>query len=99
MRLMEENKKATKKGPLQNGTNGNGVHASNGDESDSVSESDIEEAEPVSATLVLRVFNEPSSPSQSRKSSFRRNQPPSFLNEEDKGETFLQVIYLAALHY
>jgi len=87
MRLVEE----ANKGPVQNGTNGNGVHASNGDESDSDSESDIEEAEPVSATLVLRVVSEPPSPALSRKSSFRRDQPPAFLNQEARGESFLQV--------
>ena len=92
MRLMEEDTKATKKGPVQNGTNGNGVHASNGDKSDSDSESDIEEAEPVSATLILRVVSEPPSPALSRKSSFRRDQPPAFLNQEARGESFLQVI-------
>ena len=88
MRLVEE----ANKGPVQNGTNGNGVHASNGDESDSDSESDIEEAEPVSATLILRVVSEPPSPALSRKSSFRRDQPPAFLNQEARGGSFLQVI-------
>ena len=90
MRLMEEAKKETNQKPVPNGTNGNGVHTSNGDASDS--ESDIEEAEPVSATLVLRVVSEPPSPALSRKSSFRRDQPPAFLNEEPRGDTFLQVI-------
>ena len=90
MRLMEEAKKETNQKSVPNGTNGNGVHTSNGDASDS--ESDIEEAEPVSATLVLRVVSEPPSPALSRKSSFRRDQPPAFLNEENRGETLLQVI-------
>ena len=92
MRLMEEEKKEPPTGrqPAQNGLNGNGVHTNNGDTSDS--ESDIEEAEPVSATLVLRVVSEPPSPALSRKSSFRRDQPPAFLNEENRGDTFLQVI-------
>ena len=92
MRLMEEEKKEppTSRQPAQNGLNGNGVHTNNGDTSDS--ESDIEEAEPVSATLVLRVVSEPPSPALSRKSSFRRDQPPAFLNEESRGDTFLQVI-------
>eukprot|EP00092_Neocalanus_flemingeri_P033837 GFUD01036796.1.p1 GENE.GFUD01036796.1~~GFUD01036796.1.p1 ORF type:complete len:331 (+),score=91.16 GFUD01036796.1:63-1055(+) len=92
MRLMEEEAKdaPTIRPPAQNGLNGNGVHTTNnGDTSDS--ESDIEEAEPVSATLVLRVVSEPPSPSLSRKSSFRRDQPPAFLNEESRGDTFLQV--------
>ena len=98
MRLLEDGEEGVPTNHSFNmGLNFNTEHSDQYDTSDS--ESDIEEVEPVSATLVLRVFNEPSSPSQSRKSSFRRNQPPSFLNEEDKGETFLQVIYLAALHY
>jgi len=90
MRLLEDGEEGVPTNHSFNmGLNGNTEHSDQYDTSDS--ESDIEEVEPVSATLVLRVFNEPSSPSQSRKSSFRRNQPPSFLNEEDKGETFLQV--------
>ena len=41
---------------------------------------------------VLRVINESPSPSLARKStSLRRSQPPSFLNTDDTGETFLQV--------
>jgi len=88
---MEEEKKEPPTGrqPAQNGLNGNGVHNNNGDTTES--ESDIEEAEPVSATLVLRVVSEPPSPALSRKSSFRRDQPPAFLNEESRGDTFLQV--------
>lgn len=57
------------------------------------SDSEEEEAEPVSATLVLRVVaSEPPSPNLSRKSSFKRpDQPPAFLNTEENGGTFLQV--------
>lgn len=87
MRLLEDNK------PEPNGhsVNGNGVHT-NGQCEDTDSESEVEEAEPVSATLVLRVVSEPASPSVSRKSSFRRSdQPPTFLTEESRGEQFLQV--------
>ena len=70
-----------------NGVNGtNGVHFT--DITDE--ESEEEEAEPVSATLVLRVVSEPPSPAISRKSSFRRDQPPAFL-AEDRGEQYLQV--------
>lgn len=61
-------------------------------EEESSDDEDIEEMEPVSATLVLRVLSEPPpSPSVSRKSSTRRNQPPHFLDTEDIQETFLQV--------
>jgi len=90
MRLMEEERKElpTNGSTSLNGLNGNGVQ-NNHDTSES--ESDIEEAEPVSATLVLRVVSEPPSPTISRKSSFRRDQPPSFLSEESQGDTFLQV--------
>ena len=90
---MEEEKKEAK--VIQNGTNGtngNGVHTIIEDPSDS--ESDIENVEPVSATLVLRVVSEPPSPALSRKSSFRKDQPPAFLNHDSRGDNFLQVIYL-----
>merc|ERR1712002_610612 len=90
MKLMEEEKKEAK--VIQNGTNGtngNGVHTIIEDPSDS--ESDIEDVEPVSATLVLRVVSEPPSPALSRKSSFRKDQPPAFLNHDSRGDNFLQV--------
>merc|ERR1711868_131588 len=78
-----------------NGVNGNGNginHVHYDDDCGSDTESEVEEAEPVSATLVLRVVSEPASPSVSRKSSFRRSdQPPTFLTEESRGEQFLQV--------
>ena len=87
MRLLEDNKPETN----GHGVNGNGVHT-NGHCEDTDSESEVEDAEPVSATLVLRVVSEPASPSVSRKSSFRRpDQPPTFLTEESRGEQFLQV--------
>ena len=87
MRLIEDNKPETN----GHGVNGNGVHT-NGACEDTDSESEVEEAEPVSATLVLRVVSEPPSPSVSRKSSFRRSdQPPTFLTEESRGEQYLQV--------
>ena len=70
------------------GMNGNGDHS---DYDTSDSESDMEEPEPVSATLVLRVVNEPPSPSVSRKSSSRSDEGPKFMNEIENGETFLQV--------
>jgi len=77
---------------LSNGVNGNGQHEY---ESASESESEMEDAEPVSATLVLRVVSEPPSPAVSRKGSFRRDQPPSFLTDEPpphaRSEQFLQV--------
>ena len=89
MRLLEESKPETN-GHGMNG-NGNGVHT-NGHCEDTDSESEVEDAKPVSATLVLRVVSEPASPSVSRKSSFRRSdQPPTFLTEETRGEQFLQV--------
>merc|ERR1712168_106223 len=90
MKLMEEEKKESK--VIQNGTNGtngNGVHTTIEDPSDS--ESDMEDVEPVSATLVLRVVSEPPSPALSRKSSFRKDQPPAFLNHDSRGDNFLQV--------
>merc|ERR1712168_649465 len=90
MKLMEEEKKEAK--VIQNGsngTNGNGVHTTIEDPSDS--ESDMEDVEPVSATLVLRVVSEPPSPALSRKSSFRKDQPPAFLNHDSRGDNFLQV--------
>merc|ERR1712130_595076 len=46
---------------------------------DSESESDAEEVEPVSASLVLRVVSDTPSPSVSRKPSFRREGAPAFL--------------------
>jgi len=87
---MEEEKKDPPqiRRPAQNGVNGNGVHFNN---CDTDSESDAEEPEPVSATLVLRVVSEPPSPALSRHNSFRKDQPPSFLNEDSRGDTFLQV--------
>ena len=89
MRLLEESKAETN-GHGVNG-NGNGIHT-NGHCEDTDSESEVEDVEPVSATLVLRVVSEPASPSVSRKSSFRRSdQPPTFLTEETRGEQFLQV--------
>ena len=92
MRLVEEDKKDVRKTPIVNGTNGmngNGMTTSYDDASES--DSDIEEVEPVSASLVLRVVSEPPSPALSRKSSFRRDQPPAFLSNDQRGETFLQV--------
>ena len=79
MRLIEDSKVKT------NGVNGNGVHVD-----DSDSEEEVEEPEPVSGTLVLRVISEPPSPSVSRKASVRRDQPPAFLTE-DRPEQYLQV--------
>jgi len=93
MRLVEEDKKDVRKTPMVNGTNGmngNGMTTSYNDDA-SESDSDIEEVEPVSASLVLRVVSEPPSPALSRKSSFRRDQPPAFLSNDQRGETFLQV--------
>jgi len=58
---------------------------------DSESESDAEEVEPVSASLVLRVVSDTPSPSVSRKPSFRREGAPAFLTEEPSSGTFLQV--------
>merc|ERR1711971_59942 len=58
---------------------------------DSESDSDAEEVEPVSASLVLRVVSEAPSPSVSRKPSFRREGAPAFLTEEPSPGTFLQV--------
>merc|ERR1712130_1041156 len=55
------------------------------------SESDAEEVEPVSASLVLRVVSDTPSPSVSRKPSFRREGAPAFLTEEPSSGTFLQV--------
>jgi len=92
MKLIEEEKKEAKEKVIQNGangTNGNGAHTIIEDPSDS--DSDIEDVEPVSATLVLRVVSEPPSPALSRKSSFRRDQPPAFLNHEARSDNFLQV--------
>merc|ERR1712107_177321 len=58
---------------------------------DSESESEAEEVEPVSASLVLRVVSDTPSPSVSRKPSFRRDGAPAFLTEEPNSGTFLQV--------
>jgi len=93
MRLVDDTKMPVSQ-DVTNGVNGN--HDGNGHhEYESESESEIEDAEPVSATLVLRVVSEPPSPSVSRKSSFRRDQPPSFLQDEPpshaRSEQFLQV--------
>ena len=100
MRLGEQGEEM----PVPETTNGNGVHGvtSNGNGvhfPDMVSDDseEEEEAEPVSATLVLRVVSEPPSPALSRKPSFRRDQPPSFLadnndnNNSGRGEQYLQV--------
>ena len=79
MRLIEDSKVES------NGVNGKGCHLN-----DSDTEEEEEEPEPVSGTLVLRVISEPPSPSISRKSSVRRDQPPAFL-AEDRPEHYLQV--------
>ena len=84
MRLIEDKNER----PAQNGTNGNGVHSDNGSASDSESE---EEAEPVSATLVLRIIAERSSPDVSRKSSSVQDQHLVDQNGGSTGGTFLQV--------
>jgi len=84
MRLIEDKNEI----PAQNGTNGNGVHSDNGSASDSKSE---EEAEPVSATLVLRIIAEHSSPDVSRKSSSVQDQHLADQNGGSTGGTFLQV--------
>jgi len=68
--------------------NGNGDHS---DYDTSETESDMEEPEPVSATLVLRVVNETSYPSLSRKSSFMGDETPNSTRDTNNGETFLQV--------
>jgi len=70
------------------GMNGNGDHS---DYDTSETESDMEEPEPVSATLVLRVVNETSYPSLSRKSSFMGDEAPNSTRDTNNGETFLQV--------
>lgn len=90
MRLIEDPKvpdNGASGGVKTNGINGNnGLHLA-----DSDSEEEEEEPEPVSGTLVLRVISEPASPSVSRKPSVRRDQPPAFLTDPDRGEQFLQV--------
>ena len=56
-------------------------------------ESDIEEPEPVSATLVLRVVNDsPTSPAISRKSSSRNDETFQEENGTNHRETFLQAL-------
>ena len=88
MRLIEDPKMpGSVKTNGVNGTN-NGLHLT---ETDSEEEEEEEEPEPVSGTLVLRVISEPASPSVSRKPSVRRDQPPAFLTDTDRGEQFLQV--------
>jgi len=94
MRLVDDTKMPVSQ-DVTNGVNGNHDGNNGHHEYESESESEIEDAEPVSATLVLRVVSEPPSPSVSRKSSFRRDQPPSFLQDEPpshaRSEQFLQV--------
>merc|ERR1719219_2621110 len=88
MRLIEDPKVPDNGGVKTNGVNGsNGLHLT---ETDSEEEEELE-PEPVSGTLVLRVISEPASPSVSRKPSVRRDQPPAFLTDSDRGEQFLQV--------
>jgi len=78
-------------GSVLNGVKVNGTTARLTQDS-SDEEEEEEEPEPVSATLVLRVVSDAASPSLSRKSSFRRNQPPGFLvHDDNNGDTFLQV--------
>ena len=85
MKLLEDGEHGEDGVPIHHsfnlGLNGNTDHSDGYDTSES--ESDMEEVEPVSATLVLRLVSEPTSPSISRKSS------------ENQGETFLQVSYKA----
>ena len=74
MRLVEDTKQdhAVTNGNGVNGHNGNSSNGNNNNScDDSETESEAEEAEPVSATLVLRVVSEPPSPAASRKSSYR----------------------------
>ena len=73
-----------------NGVNGNGIHGINGDDDTSESESDIEEAEPVSATLVLRLINEPASHESSTNNSLFK--PDQNEGDGDRRTSFLQVI-------
>ena len=83
MRLVEDTKQdqAVTNGNGVNGHNGNSNNGNNGNNNgscdDSETESEAEEAEPVSATLVLRVVSEPPSPAASRKSSYRCGLEPS----------------------
>ena len=71
------------------GMNGNDDHS---DYDTSETESDMEEPEPVCATLVLRVVNDPASPPASRKSSDRKDETTHPGNTDtNHRETFLQV--------
>ena len=71
------------------GMNGNDDHS---DYDTSETDSDIEEPQPVSATLVLRVVTEPVSPPVYRKNSSRK--------DENHKDTFLQVnICITSKHF
>jgi hypothetical protein len=76
-----------------NGINGETSKAHmNGDWSDSNDE-DIEEVEPVSASLVLKIVSEPTTPSLSRKTPLRRNGEDDGYSSMDRPtETYLQVV-------
>jgi len=69
-------------------SNGNRNHVV---DEDTDSESDVEELEPVSASLVLRVVSEAPSPNLPRKSTLKRDGAPAFLTEDSSCGTFLQV--------